>query len=204
MQEENGWIWGTNNGVSSVAPAAVGLDGAVRAIAEDRKAGFRIGTEGTGLYWMRGNQVRHFSRTNGLPSNNVRSLLYAEGVLWAGTSSGLARYSQGAWVSYAGRLGHARGGVGYLLEDGLGYLWMGTSAGLLRASKTDLNAAAATGDIVMVRSFGERTGCQRRMLPRLPARSLPRQRWRLWFPTIKGLVSVDPTRISQTRIRPRS
>lgn len=199
-EDRNHVLWiGTDEGLAVKSGAGWVLTNAVppapvRAIAEDGEGSLWVGTEGAGLACVSRAGTRVYTRTNGLPSNNVRSLYCdKEGVLWVGTSSGLARFAQNQWVAYTGRLGQARGGIGYLLEDNRGYLWMGTTAGLLRASKQDLNTLANNGESLLLRSFGESDGlpaaeCSQGSQPS----ALQDHMGKLWFPTISGLVSVDP------------
>jgi ligand-binding sensor domain-containing protein/signal transduction histidine kinase len=172
----------------------------IRAIAEDKQGNLWVGTEGGGVNRMGEGRCAWFGQTNGLPSDNVFAL-YADddGVLWAGTSSGLARFESGRWFSYAGRLGQAAGSIGYLLEDAEGCLWLGSNTGLMRVRKSDLNDMAAGAAVsATVRSYGRPDGMLTRECSEGSQPAACRTRdGKLWFPTNKGLVSVNPKRLNQ-------
>jgi ligand-binding sensor domain-containing protein/signal transduction histidine kinase len=171
----------------------------VRAIAEDPEGNLWVGTEDGGVNRIHDSRCECFGKTNGLASDSVYSL-YAdpEGVVWAGTSDGLARFQAGKWTSYSSRLGLASHSVGYLLEDTHTNLWLGSNAGLLRAPKVALNLfAAGRADSVPIRSYGQPDGLPTRECTRGAQPAACRDRTgRLWFPTIKGLASVNPDMLS--------
>jgi len=183
------WQLLTNNVISS----------GVRALAEDQDHNLWIGTHGAGLLWQKADQSVLFTRTNGLPSDSILSIYVdPQAVVWVGTSSGLARYAGGTWTSFAGKLGEANESIGYILEDDQGYLWLGSNGGLIRVLKKHLNDPETGAiDSMPRRSFGKADG--------MPTRECSQESQpaachgsdgRLWFPTIKGLVSVDPKSLS--------
>jgi ligand-binding sensor domain-containing protein/signal transduction histidine kinase len=170
----------------------------VRAIAEDRSGSLWVGTEGGGLNQYRDGHFKAFTKTNGLPGNSVSAVeVDSSGVLWVATSGGLARFQAGKWTSYSQREGLASNNLGYLLDDGHGHLWVGSNAGLLRLKKTELNALAeGKSDSVSCRIYGEADGlpaaeCTFGSQPG-PLRS---RDGTLFFPTILGLASLDPSRL---------
>jgi ligand-binding sensor domain-containing protein/signal transduction histidine kinase len=188
------WRWFTSrDGLSS---------NRVRCLAQDAEGSLWVGTERGGLNLLRDGKFTVFRRQpkDGLPSDNVTSLyLDAQGILWVGTSSGLARYDHGLWTSYTTREGLASNKIGYIIEDGQGFLWIGSNAGLMRVSRQSLNDFALShmgGSTIRCRSFGKSDG-----LPtsECSAGSQPgacRTRdGTLCFPTIGGLVMVDPARL---------
>lgn len=167
----------------------------VRAITEDAAGNFWIGTDGGGLIRLRQNSMSSFTRTNGLPSDSVASLCVdPEGVLWAGTSLGLARFDGAKWTSYTAREGLADNSIGYLLADDEGYLWMGSTVGLMRAQRKALrDFADDPTNFIPVRVYGKADGLPTGECTEgsQPAACRARDR-RLWFPTTKGLAYVDP------------
>lgn len=96
-----------------------------------------------GLFGRQGEDVRHYGRSSGLPSLEVRSIERdGNGVLWVGTTDGLVRLDpeSGRFApvdlpSDAGR--H----VSALLSDGE-TLWVGTMQGLYRHAGGEVTAAA--------------------------------------------------------------
>jgi ligand-binding sensor domain-containing protein/signal transduction histidine kinase len=171
----------------------------VRAIAEDPEGSLWVGTEGGGLNWLRDGRFTCFTKTNGLPGNSISALLVDNaGVLWVSTSGGLARFHTGKWTKYSKDEGLASSSLGYLLEDGRGYLWIGSNAGLMRLKKEELNRHAEDRSVPIVcRVYGEADG--------LPATectvgsqpgALRSQEGTLWFPTIRGLASLNPAQLN--------
>src|SRR5262249_29917499 len=176
----------------------------VRAMAEDQQGNLWIGTQGRGINCLRDGRLTRFDKANGLPSDNISCLLVdSQDVVWAGTSSGLARLKGGKWASYAGRLGDANRSVAYLLDDGKGYLWVGSNGGLIQVLKKDLDELASGKDSVPIRSFGRTDGLTRSECSQGSQPAACRSRdGRLWFPTIKGLVTVDPQQLTRNTHSP--
>ena len=71
----------------------------IRAIHEDRKGSFWIGTEGGGLVLFdrhRGEVLKRYSETEGLCNNSILNILEdGQGQLWLSTFNGLARFDPG-------------------------------------------------------------------------------------------------------------
>ena len=216
-QGRNGLLWagtqaglGCWNGVSwKIYSSRDGLPGNdVRAIAEDSKGALYIGTAGQGLARYRDGRFASLSQPGVLSTNDSVSSLFMDesDVLWIGTSGGLVRFNGTAWTSYgnASRDSILKNRIGYLLEDGQGYLWIGSYAGLMRAPKKSLNdfAEGRTRDVPF-RVYGKADG--------LPTRECAQDSQpaacrtpdgKLWFATIKGLVSVDPSRLKPNPFLP--
>jgi signal transduction histidine kinase/ligand-binding sensor domain-containing protein len=171
----------------------------VRAIAEDREGSLWVGTVGGGLNRLREGHFTCFTKTNGLPGNSVSAVeVDAEGVLWVATSGGLARFHGGKWTRYTKKEGLASNSLGYLLEDGHGYLWIGSNAGLMRLRKEELNRFVEDKNVaISCRVYGEPDG-----LPASECTSgsqpgaLRSRDGTLWFPTIRGLASLNPARLN--------
>ena len=208
-QDRTGQLWlGTQGGLArrdgqewKVFTTRDGLSAdVVRAIADDTEGNLWIGTEWGGLNRLRDGRFTSYRKAeDGLPSDNISSLYVdAEGVLWIGTGGGLARFRDGKWTRYTAREGLISNGVGYLLEDGQGDLWIGSNAGLMRVKKQALNDfARGLTSFIPFRAYGKPDGMP---TSECTAGSQPgacRTRdGRLWFPTIKGLVSLNPAQLS--------
>ncbi|HOX56444.1 MAG TPA: two-component regulator propeller domain-containing protein [Candidatus Paceibacterota bacterium] len=170
----------------------------VRAIAEDPDGSLWVGTEGGGLNRLRDGQFTCFTKAEGLPGNRISAVeVDREGVLWVATFGGLARFQGGKWTRYSKEEGLASNSLGYLLEDGQGCLWIGSNAGLMRLKKAELNRFAIdTNTLISCRLYGEADG--------LPATectagsqpgALRGADGTLWFPTIRGLASLNPKQL---------
>jgi ligand-binding sensor domain-containing protein/signal transduction histidine kinase len=180
----------------------------VRAIADDAEGNLWIGTEGGGLnrLRLRDSQITLFRKQDGgLPNDNISSLWSdIEGVLWVGTSSGLARFQGGKWTRYTTRNGLISDGISYLVEDGQGDLWIGSNAGLMRVPKKALNDFANNlTNTFTCRAYVEADGLPTRECSKGSQPAACRaQDGRLWFPTTKGLISVNPAELKANQFLP--
>jgi ligand-binding sensor domain-containing protein/signal transduction histidine kinase len=178
-----------------------GLSGnIVRAIAEDAGGNLWVGTENQGLNsFQDGKFISYQASDNGLPGNDISCLCAdTNGVLWVGTSGhGLARFQNGKWTRYSTDNGLASNFICYLLEDAAGDLWLGSNMGLMRISKKSLDDFAdGTANYLSCRTFTETDGLPTRECTggSQPA-ALRASDGRLWFPTTKGVVSVNPAEL---------
>ena len=177
--------------------------GDVRAIAQDRSGALWFGTAGGGLVSLQNGNFRRFKKTDGLSSDFIECLHFADdGALWIGTfGGGLDRFKDGKFSGVNHEQGLPNSVIGHIEADGRGYLWMSSYGGILRASETDLNRCA-DGKLAGVSflTYGINDG-----LPTLEcseglqSAGCKTADGRLWFPTAKGLVMVDP---AGTRINP--
>jgi ligand-binding sensor domain-containing protein/signal transduction histidine kinase len=168
---------------------------AVRAICEDHQGNLWFGTE-DGLSCWKDGQFTNFTDTNGLPSSTVLSLYEDDRHnLWIGTEGGgLVRRRDGKFSAYTMKQGLLSDDVFEILEDDYGCLWMSCLKGISRVSKNELNEldpnstkslhAAFYGRLdgllsVQCNGVSKPAGCKSRD-------------GRLWFPTTKGLVAIDP------------
>ncbi|HXI69826.1 MAG TPA: two-component regulator propeller domain-containing protein [Verrucomicrobiae bacterium] len=178
--------------------------GDVRAIARDRSGTLWFGTAGGGLVRLRDGNWCRFKKASGLSSDFIECLYSADdGALWIGTfGGGLNRLKDGEFSVINHGQGLPNGVIGHIESDGLGNLWMSSYGGILRASEADLNRCA-DGKIseVLFLAYGINDG-----LPTLECSEGMQSAGgktadgRLWFPTAKGLVMVDP---AGTRINSR-
>src|SRR5450432_256273 len=209
FETRSGRLWaGTQNGLANwdvqqwkLFTSQDGLsDNPVRAIAEDTDGNLWAGTENHGLNLFKdGKFISYPATEDGLPGNDI-SCLYADtnGVLWVGTSGhGLARFQNAKWTRYSTDNGLASDSISYLIEDAEGDLWLGSNMGLMRIPKKSLNdfAVGATNSI-SCRTYVETDGLPTRECSSgsQPAACRTRE-GRLFFPTTKGLVSVNPAEL---------
>lgn len=123
----------------------------------------------------------------------------AKHVLWIGTvGRGLFRLEHGRITRYTTRQGLLNDTVNSIQDDAAGNLWIGSDKGIYRLTAHELDAVAAgTGTMMQPLVFGEADGMKS---SETNAGTQPSS-WRahdgrLWFPTPRGLVVVDPARIS--------
>lgn len=144
LSTRDGSVWiGTAKGVSRwdgeqlhvvEVPWHENREGSVLAMAEDGD-GVWLGTDNQGLIRIphaRNADVLRIHRENGLPANQVRSLLTArDGSVWIGTIAGMARLRPDGTVERirSNSLGD-EGIVRALHEDPQGGLWISTAVGI--------------------------------------------------------------------------
>ena len=200
------WV-GTQNGVAAVVDGRVvlaytnwagqsGYD--VRCILEDRAGAFWFATQGQGLTRLHQGKFEVFTMRDGLSDNNVWAIHEdAAGTLWFGTENGLTRYQQGRFYSFARNQGLLENTVNWILEDDHGYFWLSGLRGIYRIKREQLNAVA-DGRLpsVQVATFGTADGMESNETngENQPAGWKARD-GRLWFPTTRGVVVLDPNAI---------
>ena len=169
---------------------------AITAIASGTNGVIWIGTEGDGVYELNGDTRAHLDTGNGLLSDLIRTLyLDTQGTLWIGTAGGgLSWWRRGHATTFTVREGLPDNTISEILEDGKGRLWLGSNRGIGCVDKGELEDLAA-GKITAVypQVYGRAEGmlseeCSGGFCPA----GLKSQSGQLWFPTLKGVVAVDP------------
>ena len=180
--------------------------GDVRAIAQDKFGSLWFGTAGSGLLRLRDGIFRRYNKTDGLSSDFVECLhCSADGALWIGTfGGGLDRFKEETFSTISLLQGLPNSVIGHIEADGRGNLWMSSYGGILRAQEADLNRCAdGTLPQVAFLTYGINDG-----LPTLEcseglqAAGAKTADGRLWFPTSKGLVAVDPAGVKTNPLPP--
>ena len=179
--------FGTNDGMASSV---------VRSVVEAPDGSIWCGADDGTLYQAHTNALREFRANDNLADQPVLALhADTDGVIWAGTfRGGLLRFKNGKFTRFTRKQGLPANVICQILEDGQGRLWLGTHQGICHVSKQELNECAegrrATVDSV---TYGRLDG-----LPTLECSDGYQPAcWRshdgrLWFATVKGVVSVDP------------
>jgi ligand-binding sensor domain-containing protein len=167
----------------------------ITALAENQDGTLWIGTERNGLNRWRAGQFSAVHQADGLPSENITALYVDEDdVLWVGTGNGLGRYHLGRWSRFTTKEGLASDSISYLIEDAQAHLWIGSNLGLMRLAKNSvLQQAQGKTGLLACRVYDEREGlpvseCTQGSQP-AAARTAD---GRLWLPTIRGLVCINP------------
>jgi ligand-binding sensor domain-containing protein/signal transduction histidine kinase len=199
FQGRDGKLWaGGENGLGSfdgqnwkIFSTGDGLPkNSVRALADDSAGNLWIGTEGGGLFLLRDGKIYPVAA----PVADISSLLVdRRDALWVGTAGhGLARLEHDFWSQYSTTNGMTSDDIGYFIEDELDNLWIGSYEGLIRVAFT--NTTAGVPKIISCRTFLTRecsAGAQ-------PA-ALRRHDGTLLFPTIEGLVTINPAELKPSQ-----
>lgn len=201
-----GGIWaGTTRGLARVSGGRVaetwtgaGADSAeIHALLEEPDGTLWIGTYRGGLLKWKDGAVRAvYTTREGLPVNDVRALHRdVSGTLWIGTfGGGLARLENGRFTRYGRHEGLLDDVISQILEDDDGNLWMSSNRGLFRVARSSLNDfAAGKSGAIQAFAYGTADGMRNRECNggSQPA-GCRRRDGTLWFPTIRGAVSIDP------------
>ncbi|MCS7089760.1 MAG: two-component regulator propeller domain-containing protein [Verrucomicrobiota bacterium] len=205
-EDHAGRLWfGTQAGLVSYhqgrwhwwrSPEGLGSE-PVRAITPDNQDGLWVGTVGGGLYRIEHGRVERWARSgSGLPVDDIACLwLDRMGNVWIGTPGhGLILFGQGQWRRFTTRDGLPGNSVSYLLQDQEDALWIGSNGGLLRLPRQMWEAVSQGAQTQLVgRVYGPADGLPTTECTQgsQPAAAVGTD-GRLWFATVKGVVSVHP------------
>ena len=207
LRDRRGTLWvGTRGGLARfdgrrfepVRDAGAPTEG-ISAMAEDAQGTLWIGTAGNGLVRLRDGRYDVLTREQGLPSNWIMALhIDRDGSLWIGTSGeGLARLRDGQIRRIGSADGLWDGLVQVILEDADGHFWMTCNRGFFRVARAELDALA-DGRITRVASIGFGPADALRastFAGGVQGAGAVDARGRLWLPSVRGLVIVDPRRL---------
>jgi signal transduction histidine kinase/ligand-binding sensor domain-containing protein len=184
----------------------------VRTILVDRAGVLWAGTYGGGLSRFDGSRFTTLRTADGLPNDIVFALHEDDAGLWVGTDSGLALLPRRGGQIRVGRQFPTFGIDDGLLDDKVfrilgdhrGGLWMSSNRGIQHVREADLLAFAA-GKLAKVaaasytRADGMRaTQCNGASHPA----GWATRDGHLWFPTVSGVVEVDPDDLKMNGLAP--
>lgn len=184
------------NGTMHVYTTTDGLpSNEINFVTRDRQRALWVGTVG-GLARLDGRRFTSWTTKDGLPHNYVRAVYEdADGIHWIGTyGGGLARFDGHHFTVYNRKNGLYDDIVSSIVEDRQGNLWMSGNRGVFRASRAMLDAyAAGKAQQVLSVGYGPSDG----LLTAETNGGLEPAVWqdkdgRLWYPTVRGLATVDP------------
>jgi ligand-binding sensor domain-containing protein/signal transduction histidine kinase len=186
-------------GTNVVVQVEVGgreLRAPITALIESRAGGLWVACHGLGVLRLGPDRTNWLTRGDGLPTHLVRTLYEdSAGALWIGTEAGLCWWHEGRATTFTTTQGLTDDSVSQILEDDNDNLWLGTRRGIVRLAKADLRAVAE-GRRPSPEAFvcGQGEGmlsleCSGGFCPA----GLKTKDGRLWFPTAKGLVMVEPS-----------
>lgn len=211
-QDRQGAIWvGTQSGLARYSDGQstrfTRKDGLVlpdvRVITEDVNGTLWFGMSGGGLGRLQDGKLTQFRRPAGLANDFVWSLLAdPDGTLWVGTfGGGLCRLRNGRFATISTREGLPSNVICHIVDDGQGNFWISSYGGIFRVSKRDLNRCA-DGKIATLNclTYGKAEGLNTlECSGGFQSAGCQTPDGHLWFPTIKGLATIDPANV---RINP--
>lgn len=171
----------------------------VNLIHQTRDGTLWFGTAGQGLVRLRDGRFDTLTREHGLLSNWIMALHEDRRCsLWIGTNGeGLNRLRGGTLAAIRPEDGLGDGLVQVLLEDGQGRLWMTSNRGFSRVDLADLDAfIEGRGPRVSPVSYGAGDALRSSTFAGgvQPAGAIDAD-GRLWLPSVRGVVVVDPRRL---------
>jgi len=210
-----GNLWaGTNGGgLNRIRDGAVkvyqegsGSAAMVNLIFEDKAGRLWIGSYGGGLSILEGEHLVGFSGQDAIGKAIVSHILEdPDGTFWLGTiGSGLLRLRNGVVTRFTKRDGLFDDVAYEVLDDGLGYLWMSGNKGVFRVARQELETfAQGRSKPLKCDSYGEADGMKSAECNGgfVPAGTRTRD-GRLWFPTMRGVSVVDPSRLVSNKLAP--
>jgi signal transduction histidine kinase/ligand-binding sensor domain-containing protein len=215
LTDQTGRVWtGTKAGLAwwsssgrRLFNASDGLaSSAVRALTEAPDGTVWCGADDGTLYRCEPERLQPFRATDALTNQPIWSLWAdRDSTIWAGTfRGGLLRFKHGKFSRITTKQGLPADIIGQILEDRQGRLWLGTHQGICCVAKSALDACAdGRTNAVDCVTYGKLDGLP---TPECSDGYQPAcwrgKDGRLWFATIKGVVSVNPDELSANSLPP--
>jgi signal transduction histidine kinase/ligand-binding sensor domain-containing protein/CheY-like chemotaxis protein len=186
------------DGDVTVWNAKTGLSDVVRSFYEDPSGTVWVGSD-AGLSRYVNGRFETFGAAQGAFRKGVMTISGdSDGTIWAGTyGDGLYRYKNGQFTHYSTANGLFDDNVFQIVDDRQGGLWMTCNRGVFRVSKQMLlDLAEHHVNAITSASFGGADGMRSAEFNgnAQPA-GIRAHDGTLWFPTVKGVVSVRPDKL---------
>ncbi len=216
LPDTDGGLWlGTGSGLAKLQnnglvtwPAGKNVSGGpqVRAILEEDTNRVWFGTSGAGLECLESGDLRRFGKRDGLSSDSINCLYQdSDGVLWVGTASGgIDRLKDGHFSAVTTQQGLPNNEICDIEDDNNGFFWISTGGGIVRVSKESLtDCIEGRVNSLDCRIYGRgdgmpSIGCSGGFQPA----GCQTADHHLWFPTIRGVVVIDPEDVKTNLLIP--
>jgi ligand-binding sensor domain-containing protein/signal transduction histidine kinase len=174
----------------------------IRSILVDHAGAVWIGSN-EGLFRWKSGVVTNYTQKDGLPIDPIFDMMEDnERTIWMGSyGGGLVKIKDNKITRYTSAQGLSNDVVLKILEDDRGNLWLGSMKGISCVNKQMLNdfsngkidrilcTTYSSSDGMIVSECSGPTGCKT-------------SDGRLWFPTPKGIVVVDPKKMQKNSLPP--
>ena len=142
--------------------------------------------------------VVRYTTKEGLAANYILSLYEdGDGVLWVGSWGGVTRVQDGHLTALTPRQGLPNDMIYQILEDGQGRLWMSSPQGIFTVPKREMDEfARGARSRIEGTVFTEQEGMRaRRCLGTVQPAGGRAPNGHLWFPSLAGVVLVEPEKL---------
>jgi len=177
----------------------------INLIYEDGKKNIWISTYRNGLTLYKQGKFKVFDTKDGLADNSLNCIHEdTDGILWLGTINGLSRFDGTKFANITQEDGLYNNNIYQILEDNHGFYWMSCNKGIFKVSKKELHQFTR-GEIKRVHctAFGKTDGMNTSECNGgYQAAGCKTADGRLWFPTSKGVVTLDPANIKTNKTLP--
>jgi hypothetical protein len=166
----------------------------VNQIIEDREGGSWVAGVKE-LIYMRGDKTVRYDKKQGLPDRSVDIHQDSTGTLWITSyGGGLTRFRDGRLKTITTKDGLPNNMLAGMREDSKGNLWISSTRNIFCLSLKDLNDLA-DGKIssVLPVSYGAAEGMRSSESDVGSPAGWETKDGRMWFPTMSGVVAIDPT-----------
>jgi ligand-binding sensor domain-containing protein/signal transduction histidine kinase/CheY-like chemotaxis protein len=177
----------------------------IHLIHQDQAGNLWVATWSQGLFVIGENGTRRLGMADGLPSDYVFGIYEdGRGDMWLGTSRGLALFRDGKLISLARYHDPLRENIYQVLEDDSHQFWFSTNKGLFTVGRSALEDLADGGTRPAdIHAYGTKDGLRSAEFnggntdagTRTPDGLL-------WFPSIRGIVRIDPSHIGTNALPP--
>jgi PAS domain S-box-containing protein len=190
MEERPGGLYRFRGGKLDQIP---GISGVLNIIG-DRNGGSWVAAN-EGLFHVDGKKVILYEQTRNLPGQMIGLYQDSTGTFWFPTyGRGLFRFRDGRLKAITTKDGLPDNTLVSILEDGKGSLWVSSNHGIFRLSLKELNDFA-DGKIpsILPVTYGVAEGMRTSECNGGHPGGWKTADGRIWFPTIRGVVAIDPT-----------
>jgi signal transduction histidine kinase len=147
-----------------------------------------------GLFYVRGGKAFLYEQNRSLPGHMVDIYQDSTGTLWLATyGGGLFRFRDGRLKAITTKDGLPNNMLHCILEDGKGNLWVSSNQNIFRLSLKELNDfAEGRISFILPVSYGIAEGMRSSECNGGSPGIWKTTDGRIWFPTIRGVVAIDP------------
>jgi ligand-binding sensor domain-containing protein/signal transduction histidine kinase len=176
---------------------------AVYLLYEDRAGNLWVGTSRDGLFVIGANGTRRIGVAEKL-STVIAIHEDERGEIWLGTLSGMALWRDGKLISLAHFGGPLKDIILQVLQDDARQLWFSTNKGLISVSRDALDALATGGTgVPEFHVYGVADGLRSaEFVGGNTSAGTRTPDGLLWFPSIRGIVKIDPRHIRMNPLPP--